>query len=93
MTTGPQGIVLPMPPTRMCRCKGCGSWHYFDREHRCDVSGGIACRECGLLHDQFASMTTGIAPCLHALRSELAALMERVEAIERPNHVLWARHA
>lgn len=71
----------------MTKCKGCGSWHYWGDEHRCQ-RGPFDCRECGLKHDRFASHHTGVAPCLHALASELDALKTRMEATERPNRVL-----
>jgi hypothetical protein len=73
------------------RCTGCTSIFSLDPgggiSHHCDLSSSI-CPECGIKHDAYSSHTTGVSPCLAALRFEINETLDRVRSLEAINHTL-----
>lgn len=77
----------PIGTLPMVKCE-CGFIHVDGGEnHDCNYKQS-RCPECGLKHDDYSSITTGISPCLAALRFELEELQGMVKLIVGMNHYL-----
>ena len=61
------------------RCKECRSIYNVLHEHSCTKR--YPCQQCGIIHDEYSSMTTGISPCLTSLALTITELRARLDGI------------